>query len=240
MSKYILRLDDACEKMDREKWDRMEKLLDKYNIKPLVGIIPHCEDPMMDKYPVDINFWLKVQKWLSKDWSIALHGYNHVYSTDCGGINPVNQRSEFAGEALEVQKEKIRRGVAIMREHGINPKIFFAPSHTFDENTLIALKEESDINVISDTIANDVYYEKGFYFVPQQSGRVRNLPFRVVTFCYHPNMMGESDFKTLSSFLKNNSNKFTVFDNKIIKRQKIDDVSLALKTLYFLRKKIRG
>lgn len=240
MSKYILRLDDACEKMDIEKWDRMEKLLDKYNIKPLVGIIPHCEDPMMDKYPVDTQFWVNVQKWINKDWSVALHGYNHVYSTKCGGINPVNKRSEFAGEALEVQKEKIRKGVAIMREHGINPKIFFAPSHTFDENTLIALREESDINVISDTIANDVYYDKGFYFVPQQSGRVRNLPFKVVTFCYHPNMMEESDFKILNKFLKNNSDIFTLFDDKIIKRQRIDGISLALKALYFLRKKIRG
>lgn len=46
MAKYILRLDDACEKRDIEKWDLMEQLLDQYNIKPLVGIIPHCEDPL--------------------------------------------------------------------------------------------------------------------------------------------------------------------------------------------------
>ena len=236
MSKYILRLDDACEKMDIEKWDRMEKLLDQYNIKPLVGIIPHCEDPIMDRYPVNINFWLKVQNWLNKDWSIALHGYNHVYSTECGGINPVNKRSEFAGEALEVQKEKIRKGVSIMREHGINPKIFFAPSHTFDENTLIALREESDINVISDTIANDVYYDKGFYFVPQQSGRVRNLPFKIVTFCYHPNVMEEKDFKILNKFLDKHRGKFINFIFRFDRKKQMSIYDKFLMRLYFWRK----
>ena len=44
MSKYIMRLDDAAEKMNVEKWLRMEQLLDKYSIKPLVGVIPACKD----------------------------------------------------------------------------------------------------------------------------------------------------------------------------------------------------
>lgn len=236
MSKYILRLDDACEKMDIGKWDKMEQLLDNYGVKPLVGVIPHCEDPMMGDYRVDSNFWSKVANWISKDWSIAMHGYNHVYSTDCGGINPINKRSEFAGEPLEVQKEKIRKGISIMREHGINPKIFFAPSHTFDRNTLVALKAESDINIISDTIANDVYYQDGFQFVPQQSGRVRKLPFKVVTFCYHPNMMKTADFVYLEQFLEKNAALFTKFELILNGRRKLSIFDKLLKEIYFLRK----
>lgn len=236
MSKYILRLDDACEKMDIEKWDRIEQLLDKYGVKPLVGIIPHCEDPMMDNYPIDSNFWSKVNNWISKDWSIAMHGYNHVYSTECGGINPINKRSEFAGEPLEVQKEKIFKGIGIMREHGINPKTFFAPSHTFDRNTLLALKAESDINIISDTIANDVYYQDDFQFVPQQSGRVRKLPFKVVTFCYHPNMMKENDFVYLEQFLEKNAVLFTKFELIVNKKRKKSILDKILEKIYFLRK----
>ena len=53
MSKYIMRLDDACPRHDRERWQRMEELLTAYGVKPLVGIIPACKDPMMDKYPED-------------------------------------------------------------------------------------------------------------------------------------------------------------------------------------------
>lgn len=93
----------------------------------------------------------------NKGWIIALHGYNHVYSTNEGGINPVNKRSEFAGISLEQQKKKIRSGVKIFRENGHDPQVFFAPSHTFDENTIKALKEESNIRIISDTIANRTY-----------------------------------------------------------------------------------
>lgn len=236
MNKYIIRLDDACEKMDIEKWDRMEQLLDKYGVKPLVGVIPHCEDPMMDDYPVDRKFWSKVNNWITKDWSIAMHGYNHVYSTNCGGINPINKRSEFAGEALEVQKEKIRKGISIMREHDINPKIFFAPSHTFDRNTLLALKAESDINIISDTIANDVYYQDDFQFVPQQSGRVRKLPFKVVTFCYHPNMMKSADFVCLEQFLEKNAALFTKFELVVKDKRRKNILDKILEKIYFFRK----
>ena len=236
MGKYILRLDDAAERMDIVKWNRMEVLLDKYNIKPLVGVIPKCQDAMMDEYPIDSSFWNKVNKWENKGWIIALHGYNHVYSTNEGGINPVNKRSEFAGISLEQQKEKIRSGVKIFRENGHDPQVFFAPSHTFDENTLVALNDESDIRVVSDTIANDVYYENGFYFIPQQSGRVRKLPFRVVTFCYHPNTMQPKDFAELEGFLQQYAKKFVPVQTLQLKKRRRGPVDRALRWMYFARR----
>lgn len=236
MSKYIIRLDDACEKMDIEKWNRMENVLDKYGVKPLVGVIPNCQDKMMDSYAVDEKFWDKVKRWEKKGWEIALHGYNHVYCTEDGGINPVNKRSEFAGLSLEQQKQKIKNGVEIFRMHGITPKVFFAPSHTFDKNTLEALKIESDIRIISDTIANKPYSKYGMTFVPQQSGCVRQLPFDTVTFCYHPNMMTQEDFENLEGFLKINRRKFISFP--LVKTHRtLGIVDKILKRLYFLRRK---
>ena len=236
---YIIRLDDACEKMDIEKWSRMEALLDKYGIKPLVGVIPHCEDPMMDKYEYDYYFWDKVRSWENKGWAIALHGYNHVYSSKSGGIKPVNKRSEFAGELLETQKEKITLGVEILQNHGINPKVFFAPAHTFDENTLLALKECSEIRIISDTVANDIYLKDGFTFVPQQAGSVRSLPLKTVTFCYHPNVMDDTAFKELDIFLEKRNVQFRTFP---ISRESCREVSLfdvLLQKLYFTFRQLR-
>ena len=73
-----MRLDDASEYMDVEKWQRMEDLLDKYHIKPIVGVIPNNQDPdMVGVYPKDEQFWEKVQRWKEKGWTIALHGYTH-------------------------------------------------------------------------------------------------------------------------------------------------------------------
>lgn len=237
MSQYIMRLDDASEYMDVEKWQRMEDLLDQYHIKPIVGVIPDNQDPdMVGVYPKDEQFWKKVQRWKEKGWIIALHGYTHVFETREGGLNPVNDRSEFAGVPLERQKEKIRAGIRILRDHGIEPEIFFAPAHTFDENTLEALKKESNIRIISDTIANDVYFENNFYFIPQQSGRVRKLPFKVVTFCYHPNIMKEENYVYLDSFLDKNWMKFAeIKDIKFVRRKK-SIFDKTINCLYFARR----
>lgn len=145
-------------------------------------------------YQKDNEFWDRVSVWKDKGWSLALHGCYHKYVTEEGGLNPVNKRSEFAGVAYDEQCKKIKHGIQILNEHNIFPDIFFAPSHTFDKNTLLALNQESNICIICDTVANDVYYQDGFYFIPQQSGHVRKLPFCVVTFCYHPNMMNVDTF----------------------------------------------
>lgn len=236
MSRFIMRLDDACEKRDIAKWDRMELLLDKYSIKPLIGVIPYCEDPAMEEYPVDDAFWERVRVWADKGWTIAMHGYNHVYTTSCGGINPINLRSEFAGEPLLVQKKKIEDGIAIMRQHDIDPEVFFAPSHTFDENTITALKECSHISIISDMIANKPYTRYGMTFVPQQSGRVRKLPFHTTTFCYHPNMMSDDDFDYLDRFLSNEHSTFVGFPTNQTQRKK-NILDATLEYFYMRRHK---
>lgn len=238
MSQYIMRLDDASEYMDVEKWQRMEDLLDQYHIKPIVGVIPDNQDPdMVGVYPKDEQFWKKVQRWKEKGWIIALHGYTHVFETRKGGLNPVNDRSEFAGVPLERQKEKIRAGIRILRDHGMEPDIFFAPAHTFDENTLEALKEESNIRIISDTIANDVYFENEFYFIPQQSGRVRKLPFKTVTFCYHPNIMTDMDFLKLEEFVNKTIKAFCQLNSNDMKKRKRNIQDFILKGLYYKRRK---
>lgn len=131
MNKYLIRLDDACPYMDRGKWQRMEDLLDKYGIKPLVGIIPANTDPETLIEPEDSYFWKKAYSWVKKKWCLAFHGFNHVCKTDSGGINPVHKRSEFAGLSYEEQCQKIWDGYTLLKDKGFDVKWFFAPSHTF-------------------------------------------------------------------------------------------------------------
>lgn len=239
MSKFIIRLDDACEYMNLEKWKKIESLLNRYGVKPIVGVIPHCEDIDLKKYPKINNIWEIVEQWKLQGWCIAMHGYNHVYSSADGGINPVHNRSEFAGESLSVQREKIRLGYLEFCRRSIFPEVFFAPSHTFDENTLIALNMESNIRVISDSIANDVYCRNGIYFIPQQCGQVRLLPFKVVTFCYHPNTMENFDFEYLENFLQKYNSKFISYDDVCFKYRKCGIYDNLLKKLYFLKRQMK-
>lgn len=243
MKKYLIRLDDACPTMNHKKWGRMEALLDKYSIKPMVGVIPHNEDKEQIIDETDPLFWQKVKGWDQKGWAIALHGYNHCYTSDGGlqGLNPMWSRSEFAGLSLEKQREKIKYGIAMMEEHGIKPKYFFAPSHTFDENTLIALKEESDIRIISDTIATKPYNYKGFTIVPQLGGHCVEMHYPGIwTFCLHPNIMEDSAFELTDRFFQLHSKEFISFGN--LNLEKIGNKSYFDRILswgYFTMRKIR-
>lgn len=238
---YLIRLDDASEYMDILKWNRIEDILDKYNIKPIVGIIPNNQDKsLLSKYNKNLAFWDRAKKWQEKRWVIALHGYTHVYSSNNGGINPVNSRSEFAGIPLKEQRMKIALGVKIFQENKLKTNIFFAPSHTFDMNTLEALRLESNIRVISDTVANDVYKVGDFYFIPQQSGNVRRLPFKITTFCYHPNTMSEQDFRKLEDFISKFKNKFGKFQEIRLVDRKPSLYDKALKQSYFFMRSVRN
>lgn len=226
MAHYILRLDDASDYMDIEKWTRMEQLLDKYGIKPIFGIIPkNGDESLTSKYDQNPDFWALIHSWINKGWVPAMHGFEHRYVTKDGGINPVNKRSEFAGLPYEVQVKKISEGYKILVEHGIKPDIFFAPSHTFDKNTLKAIIAETPIRIISDTVAWDVYKDGDFWFIPQQSGSVRKLPFKTVTFCYHPNTMSDNSFGLLEDFVKKNKRCFIPFNKTILtdKQKSIGD-----------------
>lgn len=241
-NKFLIRLDDACPSMNNLIWTKIEKILDKFGIKPMVGIIPSNADSSLFYGKDDKFFWKKALSWNEKGWSIALHGYDHCYLSNDGGINPLWKRSEFAGLPLCVQKEKIRKGYNILLSKGLKVEYFFAPSHTFDENTLQALKECSPIRVISDTIALKPYRYKDFIFIPQQFGHFTKPLLRGVwTFCFHPNEMSEEEVVRFEEFIKSNRNSFIAFSDLDLKNiaQK-SFVSKILSILYFARRRIKN
>lgn len=223
---YLIRLDDVCETMDWKKWLKMEAILDTYGIKPLIAVIPNNEDPMQKIDEPNQNTWQWIKNLEAKGWEIGLHGNDHIYQTTCGGINPIHKRSEFAGLPLEDQKEKIKKGFNTLQSKGFNPRIFIAPSHTFDTNTLEALKSESSIRIISDTMALYPYIMDDFIFIPQQIGSVKKIFLSgIYTFCYHPNTMNDSDFQHLENFLSKYHTKFTSFKD-------LDLYNLKSKTVF--------
>ena len=132
MLKYIIRLDDACPEMDEKKWQKIEELLDKYEIKPIVGIIPDNKSEEFI-YPKIDDFWNKyAKKWQKKGWIIAQHGFNHSLNKDI--------RTEFKGKKYKEQEEILNKGYKKLVSQGIYPTCFFAPAHTFDKNTIKACR----------------------------------------------------------------------------------------------------
>ena len=239
---YLIRLDDACPTMNSENWNRIESILDKYDIMPMVGIIPNNNDESLKFEDANTHFWNRALSWQNKNWTIALHGYDHVYLTNFGGINPVHSRSEFAGLSLKEQENKIEKGLAILNQKKIYPTYFFAPSHTFDFNTLTALRNKSKIRRISDTISRKVYSNEDFIFYPQQFGKFRKINIHGQwTFCFHPNNMNEQDLLDFELFISKNLNKFISFDNvKIENLNRKKSFDKIFSFIYFFKRKINN
>ena len=63
----IIRFDDIAPNMNWLMMDRCEKLLNKFNIKPVLGIIPNNKDQELLSYPKRENFWKIVQNWKSQN-----------------------------------------------------------------------------------------------------------------------------------------------------------------------------
>ena len=244
MKKYLIRLDDACSTMDVKKWQRIEEIIDSYGIKPMVGVIPANKDSKQMIDDADNGFWDKVNNWEKKGWAIALHGYDHCFISDAGlrGMNPLWNRSEFAGVSLESQKVKIRKGVEVFRTNGIEPKYFFAPAHTYDMNTLQALREESNIRIISDTIATKPYRKGDFVFIPQLGGRCSEIKLPGVwTFCLHPSSMLDEDFIATERFLQAHKDEMLGFDELDFTNLKDKNmISRLLSWGYFTRRRLKG
>ena len=76
----IIRIDDIAENMNWQLMEKCEELFDKYNIKPVLGVIPNNKDEELLNYPKKENFWELVRDWKRKGWEISMHGYSHVYS----------------------------------------------------------------------------------------------------------------------------------------------------------------
>jgi hypothetical protein len=200
--------------MDREKWERIEIMLRTHDIKPLIAVIPNNLDQSHKASPYDSGFWSHLKELKSIGWEICMHGNTHLYHISSGGINPVQRRSEFTGLSFEIQCEAIRKGYQKFCDNNIQPRIFAAPSHTFDKNTLLALKKETPIRIISDTIAFKPYINDDFKFVPQQFSRVRDIKIPgLYTISYHPGSMNDIDYRNLERFLKSHRKQFISFSD---------------------------
>ncbi len=217
-TKILIRLDDIAENMN---WDLMEKselLFDKYKIKPVLGVIPNNQDKELLVYPKKNDFWDQVRSWKNKGWKIAMHGLTHVYDKDTEKKDffGYGGRSEFCGHSLEIQTEKIRKGLKKFKEENIEIKSFFAPNHTYDLNTFNALKN-SGINEVIDGYGLMPYLENDIKFIPQLFYKVYALPFGIQSTQIHLNYWSQIDFDNFENFVKKNQNNFITYEEAIKK-----------------------
>jgi len=173
-NKYLIRFDDVCPTMDWEQWDRAMKLVKGYNIKPLLGVIPDCNDSKLKLSEPREDFWDYIKELQAKGYEIAMHGYKHEYITKSRGIVGIGKKSEFAGLPYDIQYKMLEEGKKIFNSHDIDVKTFFAPSHTYDKNTLEALNALG-FRWVSDGKGLKAKKYKGLVMLPCRSSGVPRL-----------------------------------------------------------------
>lgn len=208
MLNYIIRLDDACPNMNYEGWHKVEQLLEKYNIKPIVGIIPESKDKLFT-WNESEDFWnVTVKRYIKKKWIIAQHGCHHLYHL----TNDENY-SEFIGLCYNEQFDLIKKGYEILKKHGVKPKCFFAPAHSFDDITVDVCRDLGYFDFISDGNSLYPYKYRDMLFYPNLFDTpFKILPFGVYTFILHPNFVTDSELERLEKFIIKNRKYFKNFD----------------------------
>ena len=216
MRSIAIRIDDVTPKTDWKKFSRLCEMLDRHGICPLIGVVPECRDPKLDA-GADANpdfadeaayiAWLKERR--KKGWVIAMHGRYHLYTTKSGGLFPLNRFSEFAGLPYEEQLALIRGGVEVMKKLGAESDIFMAPGHSYDANTLRALKE-CGFRFVTDGYGSAPYQRAGLTFFPISFLRSRELKKKegITTFVLHPAEMSDAEFDEYEKLFSENREQF--------------------------------
>lgn len=167
--KILVRFDDICPTMNWEQWNKAKKILDEKDVTALLGVIPDCKDPDLNIDKPREDFWTYIKELNEQGFVIAMHGYQHVFSLKADGIITHNKISEFAGLPYEVQLEKVAKGKEILNNHGIETDVFFAPAHSYDDNTIRACSA-CGFKYISDGYSRCPYIRHGIKMIPCRVG----------------------------------------------------------------------
>ena len=214
----LIRLDDIAENMKWEYMKKCETIFDKYSIKPILGVIPNNKDKDLLNYEKNENFWEQVRNWQKKGWEISMHGFSHLYDKKTNKLDLFGYGgdSEFFGHDFENQKEKIQKGLKKFADEGIKIRSFFAPNHTYDQNTLKAVKDCGIKNII-DGYGIAPYKHKDLVFIPQLFYKEIMLPFGIQSTQTHINYWSDNDYLKFENFISQNSSKIISFDHALNK-----------------------
>ena len=212
--KTALRLDDITPDMDFDKFNRLKKILDTYQIKPLIGVVPFNEDTNLKRDEIHTDFTEFLTNLKKEGYQIALHGYHHIYTTKKGGLFPLNDFSEYAGVPYGKQLTMIKEGKAALEKMGIETDIFMAPAHSYDKNTLKALKDCGFCKV-TDGFGKYPYKRCGLTFYPIAFSRLECFKEKkgYTTLVIHANSIEDNEFVKYEEMFAKNKESFIPYED---------------------------
>ena len=217
-AKYLLRLDDLCPTFSRQRWMPFQALTKEFRLKPILAIVADNRDPELQISTPDRDFWEQMQALESAGAAIGLHGYHHLCLSRGRGLLGLHRATEFAGVEMRTQRAWIGEGLRILRSHGLDPRIWVAPRHGFDRNTLEALRAEG-LPVLSDGFGSAAFLREGVTWIPQQLWRPVEKASGLWTICVHSNTARDEEITALRKFLASHAAQFTSVDEVLVRFQ---------------------
>jgi predicted deacetylase len=200
--------------MDRSRWLRVRQLIEDTGIRPILAIVPDNQDRELNVAPEDPGFWAEMREMEAGAATIAMHGYRHLCESRGKSMLNLHRHSEFAGIDASIQGVWIRSGLEILRRHGLNPRLWVAPRHGFDRNTLRALREEG-LPWISDGFARMPHQQCGVTWIPQQLWSPQERRDGLWTICLHPATTSDAYLQRLHAFIDRHCKQFPSFDRVV-------------------------
>lgn len=210
-AQYLLRFDDLCPTIDSRRWGQFKEVVECFSISPILAVIPDNMDRKLEAAAPDPAFWDQMRAMERAGATIAIHGYQHLCKSRGKSMMGLHRRSEFAGVDPELQRRWIKRSLELLRAQRLNPKLWVAPRHGFDMNTLIAVRVEG-LNWISDGMARVPFLRGGVNWIPQQLWSPVYKEQGLWTICIHSNSATVEDVCRLRAFLNLHAGQFTSFD----------------------------
>ncbi|MGA8088906.1 MAG: DUF2334 domain-containing protein [Terracidiphilus sp.] len=211
---YLIRLDDLCPTMLQDRRERFLSILARYGVSPILAVVPDNQDPDLIRQAHDPEFWDRIRSLQASGATIAMHGYRHLCVRRGVSILGLHEETEFAGVDPSLQHQWIRSGLAILRAQGLRPRLFVAPRHGFDRDTLSALAREG-LGVLSDGFARRTFMQNEILWIPQQIWDPVAKKAGLWTICIHTNTASAALEQRMEKFLADHAGDFPTFDQVI-------------------------
>lgn len=213
-AQYLLRIDDLCPTIDRDRWRDILAMVRRYELRPILAVVPDNRDPELQYGKASPELWKEMRSLQEAGASIALHGLHHTCVARGRSLVPLHASSEFARVPFEQQRADIHAGLKILRGHGLRPRLLIAPRHGFDHNTLRALKEEG-LDCVCDGFAERPLLREGVVWLPQQLWGPVEKKRGLWTICVHPNTLTDDGLRELDEFVRRHRAQFTYFERAL-------------------------
>jgi predicted deacetylase len=213
-TRYLIRFDDVTPGMAWSKFASFEAVAETHDLPFLVGVVPACRDPALMVESPRSDFWDWLRERRNLGWTIAQHGHTHVYTTDHPGLLGIGKKSEFAGLPFDVQLRSLEAGKVILEREGLWQGVFMAPSHSFDQATLAALKALG-FSALTDGYGFYAYELDGLKAVPQLLSRPLGVGFGVETVCLHVNTMSDQAVARMVAWMVQHHDKIISFNDAL-------------------------